>query len=539
MHLEVIRRAFRDRLTMSVVTGSGIGVLIIAALFIYQGLGIDTEAMVAGFPEALRSLIGVAGSGVNYVLSEVFGLMVPIVVLVVGISGGVAAGAGEERDGTATLLFGQPISRRGVLGAKALAAVGHVLVTAALTMAFTMAGGFFVDTGVRTVDLGATCLLAAGLGIAFAMLALAISAATGSTTLALGVSSGVGVVAYLVKSLFPLIKGWENLAKASPWYYYDGSDPLVSGLDVAHLSVLLSIGAVGLTAGLVAIDRRDLGAGSTRRRLKLPPRLSRLVRPRISGVYTFSLWNRSSLTLVTGVSLALMSFGVGAMYPGLKGTLADVFKDLPDSFAGFIGSTDLASGSGWINAELLSILAPLTVIGVSTAIAAGSLAGEIQRRRLVVLLGHPVRRSSVVISTAVTIAVVAVVICAITGVGLAGGSAIGGLGLGLRGIVGAMLHLAALGIFFGMVGLAFASRLSSKLSVGLSIALALVAYLVQAILPLSQRFSRWALVSPWHYFSANDPLNNGISVGYVCVLLGSALVVGWLAVLGFEGRDVT
>ncbi|MGB6057899.1 MAG: ABC transporter permease subunit, partial [Microthrixaceae bacterium] len=226
MHLEVIRRAFRDRLTMSAASGIGIGVLIIGALLIYEGLGIDTEAMVAGFPEALRSLIGVAGSGVNYVLSEVFGLMVPIVVLVVGISGGVAAGAGEERDGTATLLFGQPITRRGVLGAKALAVVGHVLVTAVLTMLFTMAGSFFVDTGVRTANLAATCLLAAAMGIAFAMLALAISAATGSTSLALGVSSGLGVVAYLAKSLFPLVKGWEILAKVSPWFYYDGSDPL-------------------------------------------------------------------------------------------------------------------------------------------------------------------------------------------------------------------------------------------------------------------------------------------------------------------------
>jgi hypothetical protein len=102
-----------------------------------------------------------------------------------------------------------------------------------------------------------------------------------------------------------------------------------------------------------------------------------------------------------------------------------------------------------------------------------------------------------------------------------------------------MLQLSALGVFFGMVALALASRLSSKLSLGLSISLALIAYLVQAVLPLSQRFGRWAALSPWHYLSANDPLNSGVDVRYLGVLLVSSLAIGWLAIIGFEGRDVT
>jgi ABC-2 type transport system permease protein len=64
------------------------------------------------------------------------------------------------------------------------------------------------------------------LGLAFGALALAVGAATGKRGLSTARASVVGVAAYFINSLAPVVKGLESYRKLSLLYYYIGADPL-------------------------------------------------------------------------------------------------------------------------------------------------------------------------------------------------------------------------------------------------------------------------------------------------------------------------
>ena len=54
------------------------------------------------------------------------------------------------------------------------------------------------------------------------------------------------------------LAGLERWAQLSPWYYYNGSEPLTNGLNPLHLGVLLSIAALAAVLAVVTFTRRDL-----------------------------------------------------------------------------------------------------------------------------------------------------------------------------------------------------------------------------------------------------------------------------------------
>lgn len=538
IYREVTAEGLRDRIPAAVLGGTGIGLLSLAAVVLYESFGIDSN-IAEDLPDALTSLLGIDAS-VNYVMGEMFGLLAPIFVLVVAISAGVAAIAGEEHDGTANLLFTHPVTRRGVVASKALSLVALVVVACVLFLAGALLAGVVVDVGTTTADIVGTAVMLAAFGVAFAMIALALSSGTGSRSTALGAAAALAVGAYLVKSLFPLVHGLEDLARLSPWHYYDGSAPLANGIDFSHLGVLVVIGLAGFVVAILTIEQRDISSGAASRRFSLTGRLEvfgRLTRPRVGGLFGFALWRRSSTILIASGALGLFAVAVGAMYPGLRETLTEAFSNLPEAFGGFVGSTDLASPQGWVNGELFSITAPAVVIGVSSATGADALAGEIRRRHMVMVLSAPVERSSVVVVGAAVVLVAAVSISAFTGLGLAVGSPLGGMDLDMGGVTAACAQLALLGTLFGVCSLALGAWFSSRVAVGGAIGLALVSYLAQSLLSLGESTEAFAALSPWHYYSGNDPLVNGFDIRYLVVLGAlSGLALG-VAVVGFGSRD--
>jgi len=48
------------------------------------------------------------------------------------------------------------------------------------------------------------------------------------------------------------------MQKASPWYYYAASAPMLKGPEWVHLGVLAAIVVVLPLVGLVVLERRDL-----------------------------------------------------------------------------------------------------------------------------------------------------------------------------------------------------------------------------------------------------------------------------------------
>jgi len=227
---------------------------------IYNFIPEELFSLTEDFPETL--LVAFGGGNMStpegFYQIETFGLMAPIALIVVTITVGARALAGEEGRHTMSLLLANPIKRSRIVIEKA-----WVMVVCAFTVGFAIFAGVWLGSligglGMDVGNIAATCLLVTLLGMMIGALALALSAATGQTKVAVYCSIGASLLFYVISTFFPLNENLAGYAKWSPYYYYLSSDPLLTGMNWGHGAIL-----AGLTLGLFVLSialfqRRDL-----------------------------------------------------------------------------------------------------------------------------------------------------------------------------------------------------------------------------------------------------------------------------------------
>ncbi|SFQ17541.1 ABC-2 type transport system permease protein [Amycolatopsis arida] len=216
--------------------------------------------MVAGFSPAMREAFRMQdiSSAAGYLGSSVFGLIVPLLMICYGAATGARAVAGDEESGYLDVLLTHPVSRaRFFLERFAALAAGAVAIGAVLWLALLGIRGAAELESVSVAQFAGQCLNTAMLGVVFGALALAVGAAFGGRTLALGVTAGVGVAAY-VANTFAGQLGVDWLRYLSPLHYYIGGEPLRHGVQWADAGVLALLAAALVAAGTWTFTTRDL-----------------------------------------------------------------------------------------------------------------------------------------------------------------------------------------------------------------------------------------------------------------------------------------
>ena len=219
------------------------------------------EDLLEGLPEALLALIGESDlvSPEGYLNSQLFGAIVPILFLFYGVAAGAGAIAGEEENRTLDLLLANPVSRTRVLLEKALAMIIGVALLGVILWLATYLPAVAVNMDLDPMRLAAVIGSACLFGFFMGAFALMVGAATGSRGLSIGLGAALGVAAYLVNSLAPLVDALESLQKLSPFFYYYEADPLRNGLDPVHAAVLGVGGLVFVVIAVFGFRRRDVG----------------------------------------------------------------------------------------------------------------------------------------------------------------------------------------------------------------------------------------------------------------------------------------
>lgn len=229
-------------------------------LYPSMGASPDMQALIDRLPEAMVTAFGYdrLGTAGGWVSSTVYGLIGPVLLLVFGIGTGARLIAGQEEDGTLELELTAPVSRRRLLGERLLVLwidlAVLVAVVAAVTLLLVVGLDMDLPFGNLAAGTAGLFLLVAG----FATLALAIGAATGRRSLALGVAAGLAVLAFALDAIGPTLEaGWMTAVSPFSWYLED--DPLVDGWDLGGLLLLASVPIASAASAFVAFDRRDLG----------------------------------------------------------------------------------------------------------------------------------------------------------------------------------------------------------------------------------------------------------------------------------------
>ncbi len=532
----VTTKTVKDRTRLSIFVGIGLAAVSLIFFAVGSSLESQMDDMLQGLPEAFTGLIG--GTESNYAIAELFGLVAPIALLVVAIAGGVDAVAGEERNRTADLLLTQPVTRRHVVRSKA----GVLAVNIGITAGFVLVGNALWATviplnGFDPSDAVGISIHLYFLGVAFGMFALAVGTSTGSPGAGMAAAGGLAVLANLTAGLLPLVEGLESGAKISPWYYYNGSNPIVNGLDLGHIGVLAAIAGVSFAVALVAVELRDIGSQRSGPRLKIPA-VGMITRPKVGTVFSKALSERLTLITIVGGAVAGMTIAVSAMYRGMKDTLADFTTAFPESVLKLFGVTDFSTPEGWIQVELLSLMVPIAFLTVGIVMGTKAIAGNDARRTLSLVVASPIKRSRIITDHALAIGCAITALAAITWLGLVAGSAVGGLGLDPARLAASVAHIAMLGLFFGCLALAIGSHFSSNTTIKITIVVAIVTYFGDWLLTLRPRLEPFAVLSPWHYITAAEPLLQGANLWHIGVLaIGSAVAVAAAGFL-FDRREL-
>jgi ABC-2 type transport system permease protein len=263
----VLAKTIRDQ--RRAVLWWGVGLVATAAMYsaFYPSIVDNAETLtqyIESFPETLRrAFFGDDADFVSpggYLHTELFGFFGPLLLMVFAIGAGARAIAGEEERKSLDILLSAPLSRRRLLLDKAVAMlVGTVALGVVLLTALALLGPPFDLTpgiGHLASAVAATVLLAT----AFGAVALAVGAATGRRSLAIGIAGGLAGGTYMLDVLAPAVDALAWLQKLSPFYYYDANVPVKNGLDPWHALVLLAIAAVAFAYSVWAFQQRDLAA---------------------------------------------------------------------------------------------------------------------------------------------------------------------------------------------------------------------------------------------------------------------------------------
>jgi ABC-2 type transport system permease protein len=254
----VAAKTIRDARRGLVWWSLGIAALVVLQNAFYPSIKDDPSynQLAEDLPEVAKAFFGEDfTSPAGYLQSQLFSLMIPLLLLLYGIAAGARAVAGEEEGGTLDLLLAQPVSRTRVVleKAAAIALLLAVLALAVFASVWLPASVFELDIGAG--DVAAAVVAQYLLALAFAFIALLAGAATGSRSAALGIAAVLAVGAYLLDGLAQVVDALDSWRVLSPFELV--GDPLREGLGWGLLA-LAAIALVALAAAPPLFGRRDV-----------------------------------------------------------------------------------------------------------------------------------------------------------------------------------------------------------------------------------------------------------------------------------------
>jgi ABC-2 type transport system permease protein len=544
----VFTKTTRDRWKGMAIGSVTLALLFVFAMAVYRDIDLSVYT---DLPEFYRTLVNIPKDADVAILAygAIYGSYGGLTLAGLALAMGATSFAGEERKGTIGLLLGNPKSRSGILISKTASIVFLTGLGSLILWGVGLLAPVMLNVSITGMHVGALVFHMFAIALFFGFLAMAVGAWTGSPGVAAGMTSGVLFISFVAAGLFPVIAGYENAAKAFPWYYFSASQPVNNGVDWGHLSVLFAGIALFGVIGLIGVNRRDL-RGQTIGvtlvdRLRGNPMTQKLAdrlagSARVSRIWVKTASEHQGLLFVTAaVMFFLMGVMMGPIFALIDDALAGMLDEFPEVLLALFGGGDMSTPEGWYQLETFGMMAPIAVMVVTVAIGAGSLAGEEERRTMGLLLANPVSRPTIVLQNVAAMVLYGVVVGIAIFAGVAIGSLLGGLGMSVGNIAATSLLVTLVGVVFGAVALAMGAATGRvKVAVYGTVGIALVLYVLNAFLPFNDTLAGYAKWSPFYYYLSSDPLVNGMNWGHGAILAGLTVGLVALAVALFERRDL-
>lgn len=269
----------------------------------------------------------------------------------------------------------------------------------------------------------------------------------------------------------------------------------------------------------------------------LTPRRAPPARQRLLALVRRGLRDNRRAPLTWGGGLGVMTALVAAIWPSIEDSTAELVKSYPAGLKGAFGIQQLDTIEKFVDAEMLSLVVPLTLafFAVRCAIRATVVAED--RRYLDTLLSQPVSRRMLVgasfLVTGIVLAAVLAVVWALTWV--AGATAGGGISAAT--LAAGLVNVWPLAMAFGGVAV-FAAGISHRPVTVTAIAAGTLAamYVLDLVGKLSDAVEPFRVLSAFRYYGS--AVQDGLDASHMIVLTLFAVGLAAAGAQLFARRDL-
>jgi polyether ionophore transport system permease protein len=478
----------------------------------------------------------------GYATTRYLELFVPLLLSIWAILAGARMLRGEEERGTLDVLLATPQPRTRVILEKLLALVIALLLVALLMALGTIAGESRTDTQVNVVRALLTALNVSLLAFFFATVALLFSQFTSSRGAAVGLTSGLMVLAILLDGTGRTVSGaWVQYL--SPFYYYNLNRPLISSFNDAPAAALLLLGLSLLFAAIsVALFvRRDSGRPAfawQRNHTNDKQQVERSLKKAERDVSVRSISLRA-LSAQAWVSFWWL-FGIVAwcaflvlLIPSAQEPLKKALAQSPN-LAKIYSASIIGTNAGFLSVLVFGLGILLVVIFAMTL--ALTWAGDLENGRLELLLGTPTSRQRMLLERFGAVLLMVLLASVFAWLATVVAAQIANLSIDQGHVIIASFSMLPLALIIVGLVYALAGRLRYGAVLGIVtayIALAFLAEFLKSLLNLPD----WLLsFSIFHLYGS--PMTDGINWGAFLGMTSVALVLLLIGLIQFRNVDV-
>lgn len=249
----------RRRSLIGYCFGMAVYAFIVVAMYPAFKTSTSLDKLIASDSTA-AALFGVSGpisSSGGWLNGNIYANFFPLVILLLTIGYGAASLAGQDEDGTLSLLAVLPVRRTVIVAQKAAAmAVQAAAVTVSVAVLVVVGRSFQLDVTIANIAAVSAAIFL--MAVDFGLITMAAGALTGRRGTAIGIGTAAAAASYLISSLAPVARWIRPGRFASLFYWSVGNGQITSGVSAGEFAVLIITGLAALAAAILAFRRLDI-----------------------------------------------------------------------------------------------------------------------------------------------------------------------------------------------------------------------------------------------------------------------------------------
>ena len=260
----------------------------------------------------------------------------------------------------------------------------------------------------------------------------------------------------------------------------------------------------------------------------------------LANVFTKTLRDQRRSLIGWSIGIATLILIEGALWPSVRDmpNLDDFLASYPDALKEAFNLGAMTTGTGFLNAELFTLVLPILFLVFGISRGARLVAGEEETGTLEVVLVTPVSTTRLLLDKAGGLVVALCVLGIVAGLSTLVASSVFSMGISPSSMAVGSLAMVLLGLEYGFLALAVGAMTGRRaFAMGVPSVAAVAAYVLYVGGLLVDSLSGWLAWSPFHQALADGPLASGLPSRFSLLLLG-AIVVVVVAAPVFARRDI-